>query len=61
MPRRLDKVTNTQSNDSDKAQVSGAQSGLSWRAMLGIVALAILVAVAIAYLLVDPFFHHQPG
>jgi hypothetical protein len=53
-------VTNTQSNDSDKAQVSSAQSGLSWTAMLGIMALAILVAAAIAYLLVDPFFHHQP-
>jgi hypothetical protein len=28
--------------------------------MLAIVALAILVAAAIAYMLVDPFFHHQP-
>jgi hypothetical protein len=28
--------------------------------MLAIVALAILVAAAIAYMLVDPFFHQQP-
>jgi hypothetical protein len=28
--------------------------------MLGLMALAILAAAAIAYLLVDPFFHQPP-
>jgi hypothetical protein len=43
-----------------RPQPDNPRRGLSWRAMLGIVALAILVAAALAYLLVNPFFH-QPA
>jgi hypothetical protein len=48
------------SGDTEKSQ-DAKPGGLSWAAMLAIVALAILVAVGIAYLLVNPFFHqHAP-
>ena len=56
----LDRVTNTPSNGARNTQNQGRPDGLSWKAMLAILALAILVAAAIAYLLVNPFFH-QPA
>ncbi|MBW4026364.1 MAG: hypothetical protein HIU93_03095 [Acidobacteria bacterium] len=34
--------------------------GISWRAMLFILLGAILVAAAVAYRLIFPFFHQQP-
>jgi len=52
-------VANTKSDEPDEGQIHDRQRGLSWTAMLAIVALAIVVAVGIAYLLIDPFFH-QP-
>lgn len=49
-----------QLQDNGDDQETGLQrQGLSWRAMLAIVALAILAAMVIAYLLVDPFFHQH--
>jgi hypothetical protein len=53
-------VTDTQSNGVDAQETGPRSGGLSWKAMLAILALAILVAAAIAYLLVNPFFH-QPA
>lgn len=57
--RRLNRVANTKSDEPDEGHIHDRQRGLSWTAMLAIVALAIVVAVGIAYLLIDPFFH-QP-
>jgi hypothetical protein len=34
-------------------------SGLSWGAMLALLAGAILIAIGVAYLLVYPFFHQN--
>jgi hypothetical protein len=48
-------VADTQSKGAD-AQETGPR-GLSWKAMLAILALTIIVAVAVAYLLVNPFLH----
>jgi hypothetical protein len=53
-------VTDTQSNAADVTGKRPSSGGLSWKAMLAILALAIIVAVALAYLLVNPFFH-QPA
>jgi anti-sigma-K factor RskA len=49
----------TESHNAGKEPEVG-QRGLSWRAMLVIVALAILVAAAIAYALIYPFFRQPP-
>lgn len=63
-PVTLSEVTNRLSGDPGEERIDGEGAsggrGVSWRAMLAIVALAILAAAAIAYLLVDPFFHQQP-
>ncbi len=53
-------MLNTQSKDADRAHGGDPQSGPSWRAMLWILAVAILAAVAVAYLLIAPFFHQHP-
>jgi hypothetical protein len=53
-------VTNTESGSDSEKKPDAKQGGLSWGAMLAILALAILAAAAIAYLLVNPFFHHTP-
>jgi hypothetical protein len=58
--RTLERVTDTQSNGANAQETGPQSSDLSWKAMLAILALAILVAAAIAYLLVNPFFH-QPA
>jgi hypothetical protein len=38
--------------------MSNNQKGPSWTLMLALIALAILLASAIAYKLIAPFFHH---
>jgi hypothetical protein len=48
-------------SDAQASREDGAprREGLSWGAMMALVALAILVATACAYLLVNPFFHQR--
>ena len=54
-------MSDTESSGGAEQKPHAGQGGLSWSAMLAIVALAILAAAAIAYLLVNPFFHqHTP-
>jgi len=38
--------------------MSENQKGPSWTLMLALIALAILLASAIAYRMISPFFHH---
>jgi hypothetical protein len=52
-------VTDTESGGEVEKKTDARQDGLSWRAMLAILALAILAAAAIAFLLVNPFFHQH--
>jgi hypothetical protein len=56
----LERVTDTPRNAADAQETERQSSGLSWKAMLAILALAIVVAVVVAYLLVNPFFR-QPA
>ncbi len=42
----------------DRSAQGDAAAGISWAAMLGLIAAAFAVAALIAYRLVAPFFHH---
>jgi hypothetical protein len=55
-------VTDSSNHDgNDESQGRNNEGGISWKAMLILLALALIAAVVIAYLLVDPFFHqHAP-
>jgi hypothetical protein len=50
----------TEAKSSQPKTSERVRLALSWRAMLVLIMLAILLAAACAYLLVNPFFHQHP-
>ncbi len=55
----LNPVIDAPSPGSGNQDAPGGE-GLSWKAMLAMVALAIAAAAAVAYALIYPFFHQPP-